>query len=244
MRGPRFFARSYWPKLRPKLPVLGYCFACEAERRPSDPYLLCAACFERVPTYYQACFYCSQNHPSATCPTKDDWSLAFGQAIFPYSPPISDWLIGFKYYQNLFAGRVLQRLVKDYWQAKRRIFPPYDLLVPMPSSFLTNLKRGYNVPSYLLLGLGQKIEPILRKSAHVQKQVGLNEAARKLNMENSQVFQLRQSVEGKRVLLFDDVVTTGATVQNASRFFYQKGAKQVSFFCLCRENIFLKAYAN
>jgi len=107
------------------------------------------------------------------------------------------------------------------------------LLVPVPSSIENYKKRGFK-PTKILSkrvakAFGQGCESVdcLSFTRKVQDQAQLDSESRKANLVGSMSADSR--VEGRQILLFDDVVTTGSTILEAARAATLAGAKVVGF---------------
>jgi predicted amidophosphoribosyltransferase len=111
--------------------------------------------------------------------------------------------------------------------------PRMTLLVPVPSARANFLKRGYLPVKLLaekanrLAGKPLKVANALGFKRVVADQAGLDREQRARNLVHSMV--AKSSVAGRRVLLFDDVVTTGATLVEAARALVAAGAEVVGF---------------
>ena len=96
----------------------------------------------------------------------------------------------------------------------------FDVLTWIPVSRLRKLRRGYDQVELLA--------PLLRKVRHNRPQSGIHgEAERRANVLG--VYRLTRGAEvaGKRILLLDDILTTGATAGEAARVLKTAGAKEV-----------------
>ena len=109
-----------------------------------------------------------------------------------------------------------------------------DLLVPVPLHPRRLLWRRYNQSALLALELGRMsgrpVEPfVLRRRRRTQAQVGLTEAQRRTNVAGAFAVPppRRRRIEGLSVLLIDDVITTGATVNACARVLKRAGAARV-----------------
>jgi ComF family protein len=106
----------------------------------------------------------------------------------------------------------------------------YDVIVPVPKS---SRRRGYNVPLLLAeplagaLGLPIQAEA-LRRVRCTQHQAGLSLEERLVNVAGAFCAGRACDVEGQRVLLVDDVITTGATAAACTEALLKAGAEQVS----------------
>jgi ComF family protein len=115
---------------------------------------------------------------------------------------------------------------------------PVDLVVGIPLHPDREKKRGYNQSDLLVTHFCNGLNlagshRALRRVRNTPPQVGLNMNDRQLNMTNA--FEAdRAEVEGKAVLLVDDVCTTGSTLMAAAQALLTAGAKRVSGYCLAR----------
>ncbi|MBQ3542872.1 MAG: ComF family protein [Oscillospiraceae bacterium] len=109
-----------------------------------------------------------------------------------------------------------------------------DLLTWVPVSAIRKLFRGYDQVELLANVVGRELgmEPrrLLKKIRHNPPQSGIvEEAVRRANVLGVYRVTEPQQLPGKRVLLLDDVITTGATAAEAARMLLTAGAKQVHF---------------
>lgn len=103
-----------------------------------------------------------------------------------------------------------------------------DAVCFVPSTRHTRKKRGYDVPLLLAQGIGVELDrPVLRaleKTRETKQQKELSGQARRANLKDA--FRVRPgvSVQGKRLLLVDDVITTGATLNTCAAALRSAGA--------------------
>jgi ComF family protein len=114
----------------------------------------------------------------------------------------------------------------------------FDLLIPMPLHWRRRWKRGFNQSELLARRVAQSVRvPLssaLQRRRATRPQAGLTNAQRRQNLAGA--FQVRKhsSVEDKHVLLIDDVLTTGATVNAAAAALKRAGARRVTVLTLAR----------
>ena len=113
-----------------------------------------------------------------------------------------------------------------------------DLIVPVPLHWRRRLWRGFNQCELLARPLESRLRvPVVAaigKSRHTETQASSTPTQRRSNLTGAFVLTDKKIVEGKRVLLVDDVLTTGATVTMCSNLLRRGGAKSVTVLTLAR----------
>ena len=104
------------------------------------------------------------------------------------------------------------------------------MLVPIPLFWWKNLRRGYNQAALLSEIISQEcniqVNNIIKRIENTKSQTKLDEQARKKNVFDA--FALKSNgIKDKAVLLIDDVITTGATINECARVLKDAGAKDV-----------------
>lgn len=151
-------------------------------------------------------------------------------AVWYYEGKVRKSLLRFKFYNGrslaVNFGRLLaMKLIEE---APRG----FDLITWVPISSLRRLRRGYDQVE-LLAGevgreLGQSPVPLLKKTRHNRSQSRLSgAAARRANVRGVYRYVGTGSLEGKKILLLDDILTTGATAGEAARILRMAGAEEV-----------------
>lgn len=115
----------------------------------------------------------------------------------------------------------------------------FDMIIPVPLHWRRLLTRGYNQALILARPVSRALKIPVRAGAlvravHNPPQVGLSRPARKENMKK--VFKVTnpKKVAGKNILLLDDVITTGATMDEAAKVLKKAGAKSVCALAFAR----------
>lgn len=108
----------------------------------------------------------------------------------------------------------------------------FDLVTWAPISWRRSYKRGYDQARLLAEGLGRELnvpcQRLLRKIRHTRPQSSLKgESERRANVLGAYQMCRTAQVAGKRILLVDDVMTTGATLSECARVLRTAGAAQV-----------------
>ena len=198
--------------------VKGYrwCPACHANG-PHVSGPVCPICGEPGRNG-KTCHHCRQHPPAFT--TARAWALHDGSARHA--------LHQLKYRRDIGLGDALSQemiLLLDEldWQPQ--------IVVPVPLGKNRQQERGYNQAALLArpvsLALGLPYKPqVLQRKRETRTQVGLTRDERRQNMRGAFTAR-RQSVEGRHVLLVDDVMTTGATLNSAAIALKEAGAANI-----------------
>jgi ComF family protein len=118
-------------------------------------------------------------------------------------------------------------------------FLEFDLLVPVPLHRQRLRERGFNQSLLLARRIAQVHSlPVdattLQRVRYTQPQTELSGPERRKNIRQAFAVARTTSISGKRVLLIDDVFTTGATVQECAKTLLKAGAKRVDVLTLAR----------
>lgn len=128
------------------------------------------------------------------------------------------------------SARPLSRLMSQCVQDHREIQPDFITWVPLSRESLR--KRGFDQARRLadLMGreLGLDVNPTLQKVRQTRQQSRLQEPAqRRANVLGAYELHQKSDVQGRRILLVDDVMTTGATLSSCARTLRQGGAAEI-----------------
>lgn len=156
-------------------------------------------------------------------------------AAFPYAK-IRDAIHLFKYEGGIQIGKSLGRLMAAYLlQYHEELLVQTDVMLSVPLHARKEKQRGFNQTHILCeeisaaTGLIFQKDGILRKRETIAQST-LDPGERKENLKDA--FAVAADFKGKRILLVDDIFTTGATCNECARALYRAGAKAVMVFCL------------
>jgi ComF family protein len=114
----------------------------------------------------------------------------------------------------------------------------FDVIVPMPLHWFKKWQRGFNQSDDLAREIGKKwnvpVRNVIRRKKSTRPQAGLTNAKRRANVSGAFRVPRGRSLAGMRVLLVDDVVTTGATASACARVLKRAGAAHVALLALAR----------
>lgn len=101
----------------------------------------------------------------------------------------------------------------------------YDMLVPVPLHWYKENFRGFNQAELLAKHIDVRVDSCLRRKRRTQTQVNLNRQQRMENLKD--VFQLKKPINYNSVILVDDVMTTGTTLEECAGVLKEGGVKKV-----------------
>jgi ComF family protein len=114
----------------------------------------------------------------------------------------------------------------------------FDLIVPVPLHWRRRLGRGFNQSELLARAAARRygLRPVnaLRRKRSTAVQAGLSHAGRRRNVAGAFIARRTADLEGRRVLLVDDVMTTGATLGSCAAALKRAGARYVAVLTLAR----------
>lgn len=201
---------------------------------------LCADCSLRLPLNGQACRRCAAPlaaTPGTTLLCADclRHPPAFDRVIAPllYRPPVDRLIAAFKDRQQLATGRMLANVLAERMP---RTDPMPALLVPVPADRIRLRQRGFNQAAELTRQLAGRFgirwrHDVLRRSGVQGDQRALDRAARLRNVRGA--FVCTGPIPA-HVALIDDVVTTAATADAASRALRRSGARRIEVWAVAR----------
>ena len=117
-------------------------------------------------------------------------------------------------------------------QAERLPLAPADLIVPAPSSHRRTWQPARLLAIRLSRATGVPWQDVLKKMPGREPQEGLNGKDRLRNARGAVGVVRQQPVAGRRILLVDDVITTGGTANECARVLLRAGAQSVDLVCI------------
>jgi len=190
--------------------------------------VLCKAVLEKEETDF--CHCCRQNAPEARKSNVKLSFLAGWTAVWYYKDMVRGSILRYKFSGRRSYGKAYGRVVA--MQVQKQKMDDFDVLTFVPIAPLRRFSRGYDQVELLAQGVGEAlgVKPIrtLRKIRNTPPQSGIKDVARRrANVLGAYTAVEPENFHGKRVLMLDDVITTGATASECARVLLTAGAKEV-----------------
>jgi ComF family protein len=210
------------------------CEGCGTDNLQPE-HLLCIRCLSTLP---ETNFHLHPNNPIE----KIFWgripiSCATAQYYFTKESMMQHLMHQFKYKANKDVGIYLGKLM-GWALINSNRFSSIDALIPLPLHKSKEHKRGYNQAAVLCEGIASVLnKPVLKnivtRPEQTETQTKKGRIQRWQNMEGKFELLNESSIENKHVLLVDDVVTTGATLEACGREILKAKNLQLSLATLC-----------
>ncbi len=224
------------------LTMVGYCWLCQQNLYFAH-HGICCLCHQQVKRRQPVCPRCalpaeSGRFPCGRCVRKPPpWQHLI--AITDYTPPLSQLIHRYKYHNTPQLAPVLARLFLLHWlqgYRENRWHKP-DRILGIPLHSRKRWQRGFDQIELIAHSLSHWLQcpyhpGFLRRSRATLSQQSLSAAQRKTNLKRA--FQLRGHVTDQHVAIFDDVITTGTTIHEASQLLIRAGARSVQAWAICR----------
>ena len=209
--------------------------------------LVCPPCkLKLTPIEEPRCKKCSKPIESEEkefchdCETKNH-HYSKGYAMWVYDSLMKKSIADFKFHgRREYSDFYVDEIIRRYGKEIKTIAP--DVLVPIPIHKTKLMQRGYNQADILALGIGKKLNiavlsHLLQRDKKTLPQKLLNDKERLKNLEKAFTYSEEESSKISKpmdkVMLIDDIYTTGSTIEACTNILLQHGIKEVYFLSVC-----------
>lgn len=222
------------------------CPVCRASLNRSDA-AVCGKCLENI-TFFcgPLCSRCGrplasdipQSDGCGSCRAEQhacDRVIALGK----YEGMLKECIHAFKFGKKEYLGEWFADTMVSALDGRGVDLRRYDLIVPVPMHPAKRRERGFNQAEALARSLGRRLDipwraDTLRKAARGMVQSRLSKKDRLLNVEGVFRIRRRNFTRGKRLILVDDIYTTGATADACAAVLKNDGAQEVATVVIAR----------
>lgn len=159
--------------------------------------------------------------------------------IFRYEDLIREKIISYKFNNKAYLYKTFSKIILKN-QKICGFLKKYDIIIPVPIHKKRKLERGYNQTELIAKEIANqthlKLEKnILIKQKNIIPQSSLNKSDREQNIKNAFIVKNIEKIIDKKVLLFDDIYTTGSTANECAKVLKKQGAKQVGVLTIAKD---------
>ena len=222
------------------------CTICGTLMRENKNFSFCPECFSRI-YFIQSpqCTCCGlpfpdsegEDHFCEECITSKQ-SFSVARALGKYDKTLLEAIHLFKYRGKIVMGKVLGRLMAER-EYKSLTTGNYSLIIPVPLHPKRLKERGFNQSLVLAKEVARKFSislnfSSLKRIVHTKPQTMLKKKERMSNVKRAFEVKDAEKIKGEKILLIDDVYTTGSTVRECSRVLIRHKAAEVAVLTLAR----------
>jgi len=222
------------------------CVICGIVLYNNEKIRICSECLSRisfVKTPICSCCglpfvnYEGTDHLCGECVSSKQY-FSVVRSVGEFKQPLMDAIHRFKYKGEISVGETLGRLMAGF-EYNSFSLEGYSLILPVPLHQRRLKERGFNqsvilareIASRYSIGLDFRT---LKRTIHTKPQTGLGKKQRSTNVKGSFIVTDREKIDGERVVLIDDVYTTGSTVRECARILIKNGVEEVAVLTLAR----------
>lgn len=159
--------------------------------------------------------------------------------MFKYENQIRKLLLDYKFNEKSY----LYRTFSDIILKNKKIFEnvkKYDTIIPVPISHKRMKERGYNQSELIAKELAKKanlklVNNCLIKTKNIIEQSKLKKEERKNNIKDVYELENKDLIEDKKILLLDDIYTTGSTVNECSKVLRQGKPEKIGVLVMAKD---------
>lgn len=199
------------------------CIFCDERKKSETAHIIngkigiCRQCFETLDKTAYASPYEGTEH------------IAFTKSPFEYTKSMRKVILDLKFANCKAYANLLADMMKDYLDSYN-IWNDFDYIIPVPLHKKRLKERGYNQSELIATEVAKYLNipirtDLLIRTKATKKQSSLVRTERVTNVQRA--FECTEKCDGKKILLFDDIYTTGNTVQSCARELSINGAAQI-----------------
>jgi len=160
--------------------------------------------------------------------------------IFKYKDKVRNLILDYKFNEKSYLYKIFSKIIIKN-EKICGILKKYDIIIPVPIHKKRKSERGYNQSELIAGKISSKIPNLKLENKIVEKikntlpQSSLTKKQRKENVQNVYKILNKEKIRNKKIILFDDVYTTGSTANEISKLLKQNGAKKVIVLTIAKD---------
>jgi len=160
--------------------------------------------------------------------------------VLKYESIIRDKIIDFKFNEKTYLYKTFAKIMLKDKKICRFLQNQYDIIIPVPMYKYKKRLRGYNQTELIVKELSENLgiqadTSSFAKTKSTETQSTLTKSKRVDNVKGAYEVLKIDNIKGKRIILFDDIYTTGSTLNECSKVLKKAGAKSVCVITLAKD---------
>ncbi len=235
--------RSYFESFLEILyPEKNTCFICDKYDKEIKDKYICCNCNKKLERLTgNLCKKCSKpinNDTTHLCNEckKDTKFFETVKSPLKYTGLVKKSIYDFKYYDKTYYYKLFGSILLDYMVNNN--YMDFDLIIPIPLHKSKLRSRGYNqselIAKFLSVKTNIKYSNCVKRIKKTNVQNQLSKIKRRQNIKNAFLLTNLHIINNKRILLIDDIYTTGSTINECSKLLIENGAHSVYGLTIAR----------
>lgn len=204
-----------------------FCPACN-KKLPAQENLICRECILKIERTDSDLLKSEYDRKFSRNRIVSDFYSHF---VFKAGSELQAIIHAFKYEKKFLLGKMLGEMLAkgleermDYWKI--------DYIIPTPLHYMKKSERGFNQSYFIaagiknILGMGVKND-IVKRIRHTKSQTTMSMSERTLNVNGAFKVKNEKIIKDKNILIIDDVITTGSTIQEIGKVLLNAGANKI-----------------
>ena len=160
--------------------------------------------------------------------------------IFLYQNTIRKLIIDYKFNDKSYLSKLFSKIIIKN-EKICRILKSYDIIIPVPIHKKREKERGYNQSKLVAKELANNIDcltfenDVIIKKINNNRQSDLTRKDREKNVQGVYEILNNEKIKDRKIILFDDIYTTGSTAKEISRLLIRNGAKEVLLLTIAKD---------
>lgn len=159
--------------------------------------------------------------------------------MYKYKDIIRELLINYKFNEKSYLCHLWAELILKNKNACR-FLENCDIIIPVPLHIKRKMERGYNQTQLILKQLEKKFSinvnnGVLKKIKNIKPQSKKGITEREKDIKGAFFVENKKYIIDKKVLIFDDIYTTGSTTNECKKILLQAGAKKIKIFAIAKD---------
>lgn len=160
--------------------------------------------------------------------------------IYIYKDKIRNLILDYKFNEKSYLYKIFSEIIIKN-EKICGILKKYDIMIPVPIHKNRKKQRGYNQSELIARKIANKIDGIeyknnvLLKVLHNVPQSSLSKEERKQNVQNVYKIINKEKIKDKKIIIFDDIYTTGNTVNAIAKILKENGAKEIIILTIAKD---------